>query len=338
MVAPDGFWYSGLATGVLGGRYPPELDQIDVGDLASKGGRFIRDRAVRIDPSARTVHLAAGPPLTYDALSINVGSEVALARIPGAADHGYPVKPIRNLWKLRQEVETRLASASVANPLRIIVLGGGPSACEVSANLLRLSLPKRRAASLTLLTTGGRLLEQLPRGAADPVARLLHDGGVRVVPRCPAARIDADRVTTAAGECFPYDVLVHALGLVPPPLVRETGLPTDEEGSLIVDECLKSPADARVFGGGDCVAFRGRALPKVGVYAVREAPVIFFNLLATLEGRPLRRFRPQRRFLLILNLGDGTGLATWGPLYWRGRLAFLLKDRIDRAFLRKYRG
>ena len=138
MVAPDGFWYSGLATGALGGRYPPRLDQIDVGDLASKGGRFIRDRAVRIDPSARTVHLAAGPPLTYNALSINVGSEVALARIPGAADHGYPVKPIRNLWKLRQEVETRLASASVANPLHIIVLGGGPSACEVSANLLRL--------------------------------------------------------------------------------------------------------------------------------------------------------------------------------------------------------
>jgi NADH dehydrogenase FAD-containing subunit len=91
-----------------------------------------------------------------------------------------------------------------------------------------------------------------------------------------------------------------------------------------------------VFGGGDCIALAGRRLARVGVYAVREAPVLFHNLLATLEGRPLRRFRPQRRYLLIMNLGDGTGLATWGGLWWYGRLAFWLKDRIDRAFLKEY--
>jgi hypothetical protein len=45
---------------------------------------------------------------------------------------------------------------------------------------------------------------------------------------------------------------------------------------------------------------------------------------------------PQRRFLLILNLGDGTGLLPWGPFSWHGRLAFWIKDRIDRAFLRAY--
>lgn len=72
--------------------------------------------------------------------------------------------------------------------------------------------------------------------------------------------------------------------------MRESALPTDEEGALVVDEYLKSPADPRVFGGGDCIAFRGRSLPKVGVYAVREAPVIFFNLLATLEGKACAAF------------------------------------------------
>ncbi|HEV3263855.1 MAG TPA: hypothetical protein VG013_43875 [Gemmataceae bacterium] len=75
-------------------------------------------------------------------------------------------------------------------------------------------------------------------------------------------------------------------------------------------------------------------MARVDVYAVREAPVLWHNLLATLQGRPLRRFRPQRRFLLILNLGDGTGLLTWGPFSWHSRPAFWLKDRIDRAFLR----
>jgi NADH dehydrogenase FAD-containing subunit len=92
----------------------------------------------------------------------------------------------------------------------------------------------------------------------------------------------------------------------------------------------------RVRGGGDCIAFEGRELAKIGVYAVRAAPVLHHNLLAALEGRPPWAFRPQRRFLLIVNLGDGTGLATWGPLYWRSRLMFQLKDWIDRRFLAEY--
>jgi hypothetical protein len=37
-----------------------------------------------------------------------------------------------------------------------------------------------------------------------------------------------------------------------------------------------------------------------------------------------------------MNLGDGTGLATRGRLWWHGRFAFRLKDWIDRRFLREY--
>jgi NADH dehydrogenase FAD-containing subunit len=99
------------------------------------------------------------------------------------------------------------------------------------------------------------------------------------------------------------------------------------------DRALRSVADTAIFGGGDCIAFDGHALPRIGVYAVREAPVLLHNLAAALDGTAPRSYRPQRRALLILNLGDGTGLATWGPLSWRGRAAFLLKDRIDRRWL-----
>jgi hypothetical protein len=68
-------------------------------------------------------------------------------------------------------------------------------------------------------------------------------------------------------------------------------------------------------------------LAKAGAYAVREAPVLCHNHLADLPGRPLPRFRPQRRYLLILNRGDGTGLLTWGPVSWHVPLAFWIKDR-----------
>ena len=46
--------------------------------------------------------------------------------------------------------------------------------------------------------------------------------------------------------------------------------------------------------------------------------------------------RTESRCLWIINLGDGTGLATRGSLWWHGRPAYWLKDWIDRRFLRGY--
>jgi NADH dehydrogenase FAD-containing subunit len=337
LVAPEVFWYSGLATGVLAGIYPPALDQIDVGALVVKGGgRFIRARATAIDVAARAVSLDTGPSLSYDVLSCNLGSEVPLDAIPGAAAHGIAAKPVRNLWEMRQALEARVGPAAPRQALRVVIVGGGATGCEIAANIQHLVAARGGQAHITVLARGDRLLGDLPRGAAEKMARILGRRGVRLALRSPVVRVDSQAVTTADGQQVPYDFLVHATGLTPPALLRATGLPTSADGALLVDPFLRSVADPRVFGGGDCVALQGRELARVGVYAVREAPILCHNLLATLQGRPLRRFRPQRRFLLILNLGDGTGLLTWGPFSWHGRLAFWIKDRIDRAFLRAY--
>lgn len=93
---------------------------------------------------------------------------------------------------------------------------------------------------------------------------------------------------------------------------RKSGLPVDPGGALRVNRFLQAVGHPSIFGGGDCAAFGERPLAKIGVCAVREAPILFHNLLAFLgrNGRTsLRAFKPQRSFLLILNLGDGTGLA-----------------------------
>ena len=104
-----------------------------------------------------------------------------------------------------------------------------------------------------------------------------------------------------------------------------------------MDGYLRSIGDERLFGGGDCVYFRGEGLPKLGVFAVRQGPVIFHNLQAALSGDPLSEYRPQRRFLYVLNLGDGTGLAVYGSLVWHGRLSWKLKHRIDKKFVEEHR-
>jgi NADH dehydrogenase FAD-containing subunit len=58
--------------------------------------------------------------------------------------------------------------------------------------------------------------------------------------------------------------------------------------------------------------------------------------LAALEGGDLRAFQPQDTYLLIYNLGNGTGIFYRGKWVMKGRLIFYLKDYIDRKFMRKF--
>jgi NADH dehydrogenase FAD-containing subunit len=74
----------------------------------------------------------------------------------------------------------------------------------------------------------------------------------------------------------------------------------------------------------------------VGVYAVRQNPVLYKNLMAALEGRPLEKFQPGGTYLLIYNLGDGDGILSKWSITFAGKIAFRIKDRIDRRFIRTF--
>ncbi len=359
VVSPGDFWYSGLATGMLAGLYPAELDRVDVGSLTRNvGGRFIASEIERLIPEKREMILADGSSLAYDVASLNIGGEVPVEKISGAARDPrlFAVKPISQLLYLHNYVITLLNDLPIERPIEIVVAGGGATGVEIAASIAalvertlaadrrvksrglrgRIDRPDRDRVSIRLLAATPRILIDATAGAAGAIARTLVNRGIEILTNVYAERIEGDRVFAHDGRSFRFDVLVAANGLrVPDPIIH-SGLPYDDSG-LIVDETLRSIADPLVFAAGDCASLQGRRLPKAGVYAVRQAPILAFNLLATVEGRELRRFRPQKKILLILNLGDGSGLATWGPFWFQGRAAFRLKDRIDRAFLNKYK-
>ena len=78
-------------------------------------------------------------------------------------------------------------------------------------------------------------------------------------------------------------------------------------------------------------------MQKAGVYAVRCGPILAENLRRAQAGRALRVYRPQREFLSLLNLGDGTAVGVERGFSFEGRWVMRLKDRIDRRFVEKYR-
>jgi NADH dehydrogenase FAD-containing subunit len=328
VVDPGTFWYSGLATGVLGGMYEPTDDQIDPARLVeSRGGRLVVDRVVEVVPEERVLRLASGESLRYDVASVDIGSEVPIADLPGAGEHALAVKPIPNLWRLRQRLEQRFARGAGT---RVVVVGGGATAGEVAANLRALALAHGASLAVTLLSRSGRLVPRHSDATSRSLLRALRQRDVAVELGCAAARIEADGVLAADGRRFAADLVVVATGLRAAAL---PGLPRP----LCVDANLRVVGAPRLFGAGDCIDFDGRDLPKLGVFGVRQAPVLLHNLLATVGGAPLRRYVPQRRCLAILNLGRGEAFATWGAWHARGRWCLCWKDWLDRGFLARCR-
>ncbi len=325
-------YYSGMGPGVLSGIYRPEEIRFHVKRMVEdRGGTFVEEKVVRIDAPARTLQLASGASLGYDVVSFNTGSEVPTDRLAGVTDEMLTVKPIEKLISGRARVQELLRREAP----RLLVVGGGAAGTEIAGNLHRLVQKEGKRASITLVA-GRRLLAPFP----DKMRRLalgsLAARGVEVIEGAYVSEFTDGSARLNDGREVSADLVFLALGVAPSPIFSDSGLPTGEDGGLLVNQHLQSVAHPEMFGGGDCISLEGNPLDRVGVYAFRENPILLHNLLAALEGRELKAFTPQKEYLLILNLGNGDGIFYRRPWVWRGRLAFRIKDAIDRKFMRTF--
>jgi len=334
LIGPDRFhYYSGMGPGLLSRIYKPEQVRFDIqATIESRRGTFIRDKAVSVDANDCTLLLGGREKLGYDLVSFNVGSHAPLQLIPGAEGVAFPVKPIEQLERVR---ETILEKVKQGTP-KILLIGGGPAGVEMAGNIWRLVQDHRGTAQIILANSTDRLLPNVAEKAGRLAEQSLSRRGVQIISNFMAATMSQGLVRSQSGEEIPYDVPILTIGIVPPHIFIDSGLKTAKDGALLVNDYLQSVDYPEIFGGGDCIAIQATPLGRVGVYAVREGPILSHNLLASLTGKPLKPFRPQKRYLLIFNLGDGTGIFVRKPFVFKGKLAFTLKNHIDMSFMSKF--
>jgi NADH dehydrogenase FAD-containing subunit len=325
-------YYSGMGPGLLGGTYRPQEVRFNIKKMVEdRGAAFIQDTVTRIDADQKMLVLESGAEMSYDVVSCNTGSGVPADEASVVGDHIFPVKPIENLIKVRQIVHDGLGSQT----LKLIVVGGGAAALELSGNLWRLGRQSGTAAAITVC--GGRnFLASMPVKAQHYARQSLAARNIDIIEGVHVRRLKDGVAILEDQREVNFDLALLAWGIEPSHLFRKSGLPTGSDGGLLVNSFLQSVAYPDIFGGGDCISFEPQPLDKVGVYAVRQNPVLYANLLAAIEGKDLEAFEPQDTYLLIYNLGNGTGIFWRGNWVWKGRLIFLLKDYIDRKFMRKF--
>ncbi len=326
-------YYSGMGPGMLGGTYSPDDIRFATEKVVLKqGGTFIRDKVVRIDPAARTVHTLSNRMFTYDVLSLNAGSYVPMPSELKNSDRVYAVKPIEKLM----EAADRLKALFAEGIVRVGIVGGGPSSAEIAGNVWQLARNRKRVMPDIRIFAGRRFMARFPEKIRSRVFSSLVKRGIRILETGYVKEVRPDRIILDSGENHAVDFVFMALGVKPSPIFEASGLPVGPDKGLLVNTCLQSVQYPEIFGGGDCIHFKDRPLDKVGVYAVRQNPILLHNLMAALDGTRLEPFDPGPDYLLIFNIGGGLGVLKKKWLVFGGRPAFMIKDYIDTKFMKRF--
>ncbi|MEN8161968.1 MAG: selenide, water dikinase SelD, partial [Myxococcota bacterium] len=291
-----------------------------------------------MDPDARRIDLEGRPSIPYDVASLDVGSTVRGLELPGVREHVLATRPIHAFVGRLEAAVADARERRGAEPLRVVVVGGGAAGVEVAFTLEARLRAQGVPADFTLAAAWPTLLPGAARRFVRAAEREAARRGIRLRLGAEVAGIEPDRVRVQDGAAEPADLVLWATGAAPPPWLAEVHVPKDAGGYVRVRETLQCVGFDDLFAAGDCAALDAHPwVPKAGVYAVRAGPVLDANLRARLAGGRLRHYRPQRDFLALLNLGDGRALGgKWG-LAAGGRLVWRLKDAIDRRFVARFR-
>lgn len=336
--------YSGMLPGLIAGHYTFDQAHLDLWTLARFAGvRCWLDRVVRLDLAQRQVCFSERPPLSFDLLSINIGSTPELDTVPGAREHAIPVKPIERFLPALGRIDERVRALRRGR-FRIVVVGGGASGVELILSLqhrLLTLLREHGAASdlrleFCLVTASLELLPTHNAGVRRCFRRILVRRGVKVCVGEEVQRALPDRLICGSGLEVEHDVLVWATQASAQPWIRESGLAVDGAGFLALNDCLQSTSDPKVFGAGDIAAVLAHPRPKAGVFAVRQGEPLALNLRRALCGERLEPFVPQRQFLSLISTGDCTAVASRGPWVLKGKWVWRWKRSIDVKWMQGY--
>lgn len=324
--------YSGMLPGLIAGHYDVEDTHIDLGQLCARAGvRFIRARATALDSEGRRLHLEGRAPLGFDLLSIDIGSQPGMQDVPGAEEHAIPVKPVYDFYQRWQDCRERVqAESSVEAPM--MVVGGGAGSVEL---VLAMRFRVGAGAPMTLVC-GSQLLPHYHPRTRRRVRLALQEQDIEVLEQQRVTLVEEEEVHTQSGRRLRYSDLFWCTAAEGALWLGQSNLPLDDAGFLRVDDCLQVEGHDWLFAAGDCATQVESPSPKAGVFAVRQAPVLAHNLLARLQQKPLKPFKPQTRFLSMLSLGDRVAVADRGRLSISGSWIWRWKDAIDQGFMRRF--
>lgn len=229
-------------------------------------------RATHIDRAAKTVTLANGKQLSYDALVLTLGASARA--LPAALGGALP-----GVFTLRNLQDAEALRPALRPGARALILGGGYIGLEAAA------VARQAGLSVTLLEAAPRILARVAAPETAAYFRALHQSeGVDLREGTALAALEGGPHVTGArladGRFVPADFVIAGIGAQPNTgLAEAAGLALDN--GIAVD-AFGQTSDPAIWAAGDCASFpyRGGRLRLESVQnAIDQAENAAENLL-----------------------------------------------------------
>jgi len=278
---------------------------------------FIRGVVAAVDPVNRLVIMRSngsadgateGRVFPYDDLVFALGSISNYLGMTNIEKCAFNFKSLFDAIRIRNHVIEMFERADLecdpalrSSLLTFVVAGGGFAGVELAGALndfahgILADYPRLRANELNIVMVHShdRVLPELSESLARYAQEKMELRGVtfRLNTRLVDARPGV--VLLSDGE-IRTETLVWTAGTAPNPLLKALPLEKDKRGALVVDDALAVPGEAGVWAIGDCAAVTdattGQPCPPTAQCAQRQAELLASNIVAQLQGRPVRRF------------------------------------------------
>jgi len=313
--------------------------------------RFLEADVKAIDLAGRTVEIAHADAhvhtLPFDQLLLAVGGATNFFRLPGVAEHALTIKTLPDAIRIRNHALDMLEQAELESDpalrkrlLTFLVAGAGFAGIETAAELdIFLHKAARQFRTIepkdvkTIVVDAlNRVLPELSEKLAGFTEKQLAKRGVEVRLGTRVKSAGHGFVEFEDGTRIETDTFIWAGGVKPSPLVAS--LPcANARGRIPTDANLAVPGYPGVWAVGDCAEVYppggGKPYPPTAQHALREGAHAGANIMAAIDGRPLRPFG-YTMIGQMADLGEYKAVAMIGgfklsgfPAWWLWRTYYL---------------
>ncbi len=306
--------YSAMFPSVISKSISLDESLIDIRSLAIKARvSFIQNEVTNIDFKLKKIFLKNRPFIGYSKLVLNYGSQT---KISGEFDNlvknqiAFPIKPFFKAYELIKNQDKYDSETEQS----FVIVGSGLAAIEV-AFALRKRWEKR---SLKILCNSNKV--------DNKILKSFHKSNIEVVGKLP---VDFGKILLCTGNSSPLWIQ------------KKYNTELDSKGRFFTNQKLRLKKFLGTFATGDCAVIENSKRPPSGIFAVKVLNILATNILKDIKGESLKRWRPQKFGLQIVNSYPRNvpkafafyGDVVIGPSF----LIWYLKNKIDEGFIKKFR-
>jgi len=293
--------------------------------ITRKGGKFIQDEVIKINPKLNHIHLKKGDKLDYDYLIIATGAVKSFDAIEGFEEYGHSVCDDKHAVKLwvalkkfkggnvvigtaKSEFGHRVDAPNLIAPCEGPI---GESMFMVDYDLREREI--REESTIKVFTPGEIFFEDIGDHVRNTVGGYMQERDITLHNNKVVTKITQDKIYFEDQTSFDCDLAI----IIPPykalPMFKECGL-GDDAGFIPTDKTMKHLDYDNIYAIGDINAL---AQPKLGHISVHQADIAASAILKEITGEgEIIKFEP--RVFCIMNMGGSEASLIYSDVLYGG--------------------